>query len=128
MGSNPASPTIFDLVRGPVPVARDRASLDLPASFPRARLALALRGPHGVGAQARPLAPLAVIGAFDVTANGLFGWASTLGLLSVVSVLGSVYPVMTVLLARLILKERMTPTQGAGVAAAFGGIALLVGG
>jgi len=91
-------------------------------------LALALRGPHGVGAQARPLAPLAVIGAFDLTANGLFGWASTLGLLSVVSVLGSVYPVMTVLLARLILKERMTPTQGAGVVSAFGGIALLVGG
>jgi drug/metabolite transporter (DMT)-like permease len=43
-------------------------------------------------------------------------------------VLGSVYPVMTVLLARIVLKERMTPTQGAGVAAAFGGIALLVGG
>jgi drug/metabolite transporter (DMT)-like permease len=74
------------------------------------------------------LRPLAAVGALDVTANGLFAWASTLGLLSVVSVLGSVYPVMTALLARIVLKERMTPTQGAGVAAAFGGIALLVGG
>jgi drug/metabolite transporter (DMT)-like permease len=91
-------------------------------------LALALLGPRRVGGEARPLAPLALLGALDVGANGLFAWASTLGLLSVVSVLGSVYPVMTVLLARIVLKERMTPTQGAGVAAAFGGIALLVGG
>jgi drug/metabolite transporter (DMT)-like permease len=91
-------------------------------------LALALRGPRRMRAEARPVAPLVLIGTFDVTANGLFGWASTLGLLSVVSVLGSVYPVMTVLLARIVLGERMTPTQGAGVVAAFGGIALLVGG
>lgn len=91
-------------------------------------LALALLGPRRLRGDVRPLAPLALVGALDVSANGLFAWASTLGLLSVVSVLGSVYPVMTVLLARIVLKERMTPTQGAGVAAAFGGIALLVGG
>jgi drug/metabolite transporter (DMT)-like permease len=91
-------------------------------------LALALRGPRRLREEARPLRPLALVGILDTSANGLFGWASTLGLLSVVSVLGSVYPVMTVLLARIVLKERMTPTQGAGVAAAFGGIALLVGG
>lgn len=91
-------------------------------------LALALRGPRRLRKEVRPMRPPILIGALDVTANGLFGWASTLGLLSVVSVLGSVYPVMTVLLARIVLKERMTPTQGAGVAAAFGGIALLVGG
>jgi drug/metabolite transporter (DMT)-like permease len=91
-------------------------------------LALVLRGPRRLRQEARPLRPLAAVGVLDVSANGLFGWASTLGLLSVVSVLGSVYPVMTVLLARLVLKERMTPAQGAGVVAAFGGIALLVGG
>jgi drug/metabolite transporter (DMT)-like permease len=91
-------------------------------------LALALRGPRRLRQEARPLRPLALVGVLDVSATGLFGWASTLGLLSVVSVLGSVYPVMTVLLARLVLKERLTPTQGAGVATAFGGIALLVGG
>lgn len=91
-------------------------------------LALALRGPRRLREEARPLGPLALVGVLDVSANGLFGWASTLGLLSVVSVLGSIYPVMTVLLARIVLKERMTPTQGVGVATAFGGIALLVGG
>jgi drug/metabolite transporter (DMT)-like permease len=91
-------------------------------------LALVLRGPRRLREEGRPLRPLAAVGILDVSANGLFGWASTLGLLSVVSVLGSVYPVMTVLLARVVLKERMTPAQGAGVAAAFGGIALLVGG
>ncbi len=91
-------------------------------------LALALRGPARLRAEARPLAPLAVVGVLDASANGLFGWASTLGLLSVVSVLGSIYPVMTVLLARIVLRERMSAQQGVGVAAAFCGIALLVGG
>ena len=91
-------------------------------------LALAVHGQRRLRSEVRPLKPVAAVGVLDVTANGLFAWASTLGLLSVVSVLGSVYPVMTVLLARIVLKERMTPTQGVGVVAAFGGIALLVGG
>lgn len=89
-------------------------------------LALALRGPRALRREVMPLAPLALIGAMDVSANGLFALASTMGLLSVVSVLGSVYPMATVLLARIVLDERMSTVQAAGVAAAFGGIALLV--
>jgi drug/metabolite transporter (DMT)-like permease len=83
---------------------------------------------HGraLPARLRPLWPLPVVGAIEITANTAYAFASTLGLLSVVSVLASVYPVATVLLARAVLGERMSRAQGTGVAGAFAGIALLV--
>lgn len=90
-------------------------------------LAIAARGTPVLG-DLSPLAPLALVGVLDVSANGLFAYASTLGLLSVTSVLASVYPVMTVLLARAVLHERMAASQVGGVAVAFGGIALLAAG
>jgi drug/metabolite transporter (DMT)-like permease len=42
-----------------------------------------------------------------------------------VAVLGSLDPVVTILLARGVLGERLTPTQGAGVAAALAGVVLV---
>ena len=51
-----------------------------------------------------------------MSANALFAFASGHGLLSLVSVLGSLYPVVTVLLAHVVLGERLTRTQRAGVA------------
>lgn len=62
------------------------------------------------------------IGAFDVAANVTFGIASETGLLSVVSVLGSLYPVVTAVLAWAVLKERLAPAQYAGVAVAMAGV------
>lgn len=91
-------------------------------------VALAGRGPARLARELRPVWPLPAIGVIDVSANTCFAFASTLGLLSVVSVLSSIYPVVTVLLARVVLRERMSGLQGVGVAAAFGGIALLVAG
>lgn len=67
--------------------------------------------PRGAGA----LAPMAGIGVLDLGANALYAQASTTGLLSVVSVLGSLYPAVTVLLARVLLGERLRRAQGAGV-------------
>jgi drug/metabolite transporter (DMT)-like permease len=64
-------------------------------------------------------------GVLDTTANVLFAYASTLGNLGVVGVLGSLYPVATVLLARFVLAERLSGRQAAGVALALGGVALL---
>jgi drug/metabolite transporter (DMT)-like permease len=90
-------------------------------------LAVVLRG-RALARDLRPIWPLPAIGAIEVTANGCFAFASTMGLLSVVSVLGSIYPVVTVLLARWLLHERMAPAQATGVALAFGGVAMLVGG
>jgi drug/metabolite transporter (DMT)-like permease len=68
---------------------------------------------------------LAVIGIADTAANGLFVAATTLGLLAVVSVLSSLYPVVTVGLAQLHLGERIDRVQGAGVALALVGVGLL---
>lgn len=58
-------------------------------------------------------------GALDVLANVLYLLAVRQGLLSVVSVLSSLYPVSTVLLARLVLKERFIPLQRVGMALAI---------
>jgi drug/metabolite transporter (DMT)-like permease len=43
-------------------------------------------------------------------------------LLSLTSVLGSLYPVVTVLLAHVLLHERLTGTQRLGVSVALGGV------
>ena len=54
--------------------------------------------------------------------------ATTGDLLSLVSVLGSLYPVVTVLMAWAILKERLQVVQYVGVAAALAGVAAIAGG
>ncbi len=81
-----------------------------------------------VGVRWRDVPGLAGVGAGDAAANGAFAWSSTLGLLSVTSVLGSLYPVATLLLARIVLKERLTRLQFFGVGGALCGIVLLAAG
>jgi len=88
--------------------------------------ALVLRPRVRVGR--RDLAPVLAIGAFDVTANTMFAAASTLGLVSVVAVLASLYPITTILLARIVLRERVERVQQAGAAGALAGVALLTAG
>jgi drug/metabolite transporter (DMT)-like permease len=51
-----------------------------------------------------------------------------MGLLSVVAVLSSLYPAMTVLLARTVLKERVSGMQMAGVGAVLAGIVAISAG
>jgi drug/metabolite transporter (DMT)-like permease len=78
---------------------------------------------------ARPHASaLAAAGTLDVSANLLFAAATTKGLISLVSVAGSLYPVITVLLARVLLHERVHRIQEAGVVAALGGVILIAAG
>lgn len=75
----------------------------------------------------RRLIPVTMmVGTGDLAANGLFAVASTSGAVAVVSVLGSLYPVMTLLLARGFLHERLRPIQLIGVACAVAGVALTV--
>jgi drug/metabolite transporter (DMT)-like permease len=88
-------------------------------------LALRVRPPRPPG-RVWPL--LAVIGLLDAGANVLFAAATSEGLLSVVSVLGSLYPAVTVLLARLVLHERIARIQQAGVLVALAGVALISAG
>jgi drug/metabolite transporter (DMT)-like permease len=70
----------------------------------------------------RALLPVAAVGVADVSANILFAYASGHGLLALVAVLGSLYPVVTVLLAHVVLGERLTAAQKAGVAVALAGV------
>ena len=72
---------------------------------------------------------LIAVGLLDSGGNALFAAASVRhGLLSVVSVLASLYPVVTVLLARLILGERVQRTQDAGVLVVLVGVVLITAG
>jgi drug/metabolite transporter (DMT)-like permease len=74
------------------------------------------------------VAAVAAVGLADVGANALFAVASGHGLLALVAVLGSLYPVMTVLLAHVLLGERLTRAQQAGVAVALAGVAAIAAG
>ena len=76
-----------------------------------------------IGRESLPV--VALIGVMDTSANGLFVLATFHGYLAIVSVLGSVYPIMTVLLAQLLLNERITRIQAVGVTAAIAGVAIV---
>jgi len=71
---------------------------------------------------------LVAAGLFDTGANLLYGASARHGLISVVSVLGSLYPVVLVVLARFVLAERIARPQLAGVAVALAGVALISAG
>jgi drug/metabolite transporter (DMT)-like permease len=87
-------------------------------------LAFALRR-RPLAVEARELPVLAGIGALIVAADSLYAVASTKGLLSVVAVLSSLYPVVTIALARLYLQERLDGVQRLGVSAALAGAAVV---
>jgi drug/metabolite transporter (DMT)-like permease len=74
--------------------------------------------------------PLVIIGAgvLDVTANALYLLAVHGGLLSIVAVLVSLYPVSTVLCSMVVLGERLRTVQVAGVGAAIVAVVLITAG
>ena len=84
---------------------------------------LALRA--GATAPVRALPGLAAIGLLDTAAHSAFAIATTAGLLTLVSVLAGLFPVVTVALAYLILHERLHPLQRAGVVLALAGVPLI---
>ena len=77
---------------------------------------------------AAKLAPLAGIGLLDTGANVAFAIATTTGLLSLVSVLGGLFPVVTVACAYFLLHERLGREQRLGVVLALVGIPLISAG
>jgi drug/metabolite transporter (DMT)-like permease len=68
------------------------------------------------------------VGVTDTVATLLYGAASTKGLLSVVAVLSSLYPIVIIVLARVLLSERIARAQLAGAAVALAGVALISAG
>jgi drug/metabolite transporter (DMT)-like permease len=71
------------------------------------------------------LPSLLLVGTLDTGANVLYAFASTLGLVSLAAVLASLFPVVTVILARVVLHERLSAYQGIGVVSALAGVALI---
>lgn len=74
------------------------------------------------------VARLGVVGVLDMTGNVAFIMAAQLGALAVAAVLSSLYPVMTVLLALGLLRERVTRSHLAGIALTVVAIALITAG
>jgi drug/metabolite transporter (DMT)-like permease len=83
---------------------------------------------------ARPAMPgravplIATVGVIDTAANVCFAIAVSTGLLSIVAVLSALYPAVTTALAFVLLGERISRTQKAGVGVAFVGVLLVSGG
>jgi drug/metabolite transporter (DMT)-like permease len=67
-------------------------------------------------------------GILDVTANLLYLLGTRAGLVSIVAALTSLYPATTVVLARGVLKERLSRGQLAGLVVAFAGVVLISAG
>ncbi len=91
-----------------------------------AAVALTRRSLGGVAR--RDLPTLVFVGLADLGANALFVAASTQGLVSVAAVLGSLYPVVTIILARAVLGERLRAIQNAGILLALVGVIALAAG
>jgi drug/metabolite transporter (DMT)-like permease len=77
---------------------------------------------------ARSAPVFAAVGLLDTGGNTLFAAASSHGLVSVTSVLASLYPVVTVLLAHAYLRERVRPWQYGGIVTTLAGAALISAG
>jgi uncharacterized membrane protein len=77
----------------------------------------------------RRLLPLLVgVGAFDTSANVCIAFATTKGAAGIVAVLSALYPVVTIVLARLVLGERLSGSRRLGGGVALVGAALVAAG
>lgn len=121
---------------GLVLIGIDRAAADDPywavfilriATFSSIAL-VALAGAHLPIAPRGNIGRLVLLGLLDISGFILFSVATTKGFLSVVAVLGSMHPVVTVAAAWFGLGERMGRIQWVGVALTFVGVALVVAG
>ncbi|MDQ2758413.1 MAG: DMT family transporter [Actinomycetota bacterium] len=89
-------------------------------------IAVRMRSVGGVGL--RDLPWLVPIGLGDLGANALFAVAASWGMVSVVGVLSSLYPVVTILLARVVLHERLMRVQTVGVVVSLLGVVAIAAG
>jgi drug/metabolite transporter (DMT)-like permease len=73
----------------------------------------------------RQLAIVFAVGIGDTIGNALFAATSGQGLVSLTAVLASLYPIVTVILAGVVLHERVAPLQKAGIALTLTGVVLI---
>ncbi len=101
------------------PLAGTRASLVTAVLLSAATVGAPIRATRGIGTK------LVGLGLINVVADLLYLLATRAGLLSLVVVITSMYPAFTIVLARLLLKERMVGQQVLGLALAALGVALI---
>jgi len=89
---------------------------------------VAIAGGRSIRMPARVTALAIVAGVMDMLANALYLIATRQGPLSIVVTLSSLYPASTVLLARMVLGERLHPWQITGVGCALAAVVLIVSG
>jgi len=87
---------------------------------------LAFAGRQSLRVDRPALGLVAASGVGDMTANALFLLATqTDGQLAITGVLASLYPVSTVVLAQVLLRERLVGAQVAGLGAAVAAVVLI---
>jgi drug/metabolite transporter (DMT)-like permease len=74
------------------------------------------------------VAAIAAVGVLDMLGNGMFILAVQAGALAVAAVLSSLYPVTTVILATVLLHERVTRSHAIGIALAAVAVACIAAG
>jgi drug/metabolite transporter (DMT)-like permease len=89
---------------------------------------LAWRAARRAPVAPRSWVPILGVGVLDMSATACLALAATRGDLSIVSVLGSLYPVMTVVLAAAVLHERLARPQAGGVVLALMGVVMIAAG
>ena len=98
-------------------------------SLSLAVLAVLVLRPQVRGLLGRAGLPMLVsLGVLEMAANVAFAFAATKGLLSLTSVLSSLYPLVVVFLSWLVLHERLQRGQKVGVAFAHAGVVVIAGG
>jgi drug/metabolite transporter (DMT)-like permease len=101
----------------PLVIARGASTLALGAAARIARVRISVP---------RNVVPVVIgCGALDMLANALYLIAVRAGPLGLVATLASLYPASTVLLARIVLRERLRPVQSVGLACAAVAIVLI---
>jgi drug/metabolite transporter (DMT)-like permease len=103
-------------------VAGQIASLVLLSGYAAVRL----RGSRRPRPPARDLAVASTVGLLGAAATVLFFVSTQAGLLAIVAVLTSLYPAVTVVLATVVLRERVHARQGAGLTLAAAAVILIV--
>lgn len=111
------------------------ADASVPWAVGSARAAAVLAALAAVAVASAPLRPprallpaIVGVGVFDTGANVSIAFATTEGAVGIVAILSALYPVVTVLLARIFLDERLSPTRRLAAVAALCGAALVAAG
>jgi drug/metabolite transporter (DMT)-like permease len=108
-----------DLIISPVVVIRVASVLVVSAWI------LVRRQPWRVSRRLWPA--LLGVGVMDMSATAAYLAAIAVGPLAIAAILASLYPVVTTILAALVLRERVTPVHAAGILAAGVAVALIAG-